>query len=318
MRAFLNKINVFGSQGSIQRDKQVQKIVFWLFLGPSLFAFFMVQIIPFVIGVYYSFTNWSATAQLSIDFVGLKNYMDAFRDPTFLYATIITSIYTVLNIILVNVIAFSLALLVTSQLKGRNFYRAGFFLPNIIGGIILGYIWQFIFNQFVPSFARMAGFSYLSENLLLGNSNTAILAMVIVSTWQAAGYIMMIYVAALQNVPRDLLEAAQIDGANAWNRFRHITIPLVTPAFTVTLFLTLVNSFKQFDVNVSLTNGGPSTIFMGRAIKGTTLLAMNINDTSIISLNTAQAQAKAIVFFLVLVTFSLIQVYFSKKREVEL
>ena len=318
MSTFLSKLTSLGAPNSMERDKRIQKIIFWIFLGPSLFSFFMVQIIPFAIGVYYSFTNWSATAQLSIDFVGLKNYFDAFQDPTFLYATIITSVYTFLNIILVNVIAFSLALLVTSQLKGRNFYRAGFFLPNIIGGIILGYIWQFIFNQFVPSFARSVGFTYLSENLLLGNSNTAILAMVIVSTWQAAGYIMMIYVAALQNVPKDLLEAAQIDGASAWNRFRHITIPMVTPAFTVTLFLTLVNSFKQFDVNVSLTNGGPSTIFMGRAIKGTTLLAMNINDTSIISLNTAQAQAKAIVFFLVLVTFSLIQVYVTKKREVEL
>lgn len=303
---------------SLNQDKRNQKFIFWLFLFPSLFSFVMVQIIPFAIGIYYSFTNWSATAQLSIDFVGIKNYFDAFQDPTFLYATIITSVYTIMNIILVNVIAFSLALLVTSQLKGRNFYRAGFFLPNIIGGIILGYIWQFIFNYFVPQIAEFAGFTYLAENLLLGNSRTAILAMVIVSTWQSAGYIMMIYVAALQNVPRDLIEAAQIDGANAWQRFRNITIPMVSQAFTVTLFLTLVNSFKQFDVNVSLTNGGPSTMFLGKAIKGTTLLAMNINDTSLISLNTAQAQAKAIVFFFVLVTFSLIQVYVSKKREVEL
>jgi raffinose/stachyose/melibiose transport system permease protein len=129
---------------------------------------------------------------------------------------------------------------------------------------------------------------------------------------------MMIYIAALQNVPAELLEAAQIDGANAWQRFRAITIPMVMPAFTITLFLTLVNSFKQFDVNVSLTNGGPSTMFMGQAIKGTTLLAMHIAETSSVGLNTAQAQAKAIVFFLVLVTFSLIQVIVTKRREVEL
>lgn len=312
------KEKIKAKNSSLSKDKKIEKLVFWLFLAPALFSFLMVQIIPFMFGIYYSFTNWSATAQLSIDFIGMKNYIEAFQDPSFLYATIITSIYTFMNIILVNVIAFSLALLVTSNLKGRNIYRAGFFLPNIIGGIILGYIWQFIFNQFIPKLAAAVGFTYLSENLLLGNSNTAILALVIVSTWQYAGYIMMIYVAALQNVPKDLLEAAQIDGASAWQRFRNVTIPLVAPAFTVTLFLTLVNSFKQFDVNASLTNGGPSTMFMGRAIKGTTLLAMNINDTSIISLNTAQAQAKAIVFFLVLVTFSLIQVYISKKREVEL
>lgn len=314
--SFINRNKI--DDNGLLRDKRNQKIIFWLFLAPALFSFSMVQIIPFGIGLYYSFTNWSATAQLSIDFVGLKNYVEAFQDPTFLYATIITSIYTVFNVILVNVIAFSLALLVTSQLKGRNIYRAGFFLPNIIGGIILGYIWKFIFNSFVPSIASAVGFTYLAENLLLGNSKTALLAMVIVSTWQYAGYIMMIYVAALQNVPKDLLEAGQIDGANAWQRFRNITIPMVMPAFTVTLFLTLVNSFKQFDVNVSLTNGGPSTMFMGKAIKGTTLLAMNISETSMISLNTAQAQSKAIVFFIVLVFFSLIQVYVTKKREVEL
>lgn len=314
--SFINRNKI--DDNGLLRDKRNQKIIFWLFLAPALFSFSMVQIIPFGIGLYYSFTNWSATAQLSIDFVGLKNYVEAFQDPTFLYATIITSIYTVFNVILVNVIAFSLALLVTSQLKGRNIYRAGFFLPNIIGGIILGYIWKFIFNSFVPSIASAAGFTYLAENLLLGNSKTALLAMVIVSTWQYAGYIMMIYVAALQNVPKDLLEAGQIDGANPWQRFRNITIPMVMPAFTVTLFLTLVNSFKQFDVNVSLTNGGPSTMFMGKAIKGTTLLAMNISETSMISLNTAQAQSKAIVFFIVLVFFSLIQVYVTKKREVEL
>jgi len=312
------KKNLDKNANSLLRDKRNQKFIFWLFLAPSLFSFCMVQIVPFAIGIYYSFTNWSATAQPIVSFVGLTNYMEAFKDPTFLYATIITSIYTLMNIILVNVIAFSLALLVTSSLRGKNIYRAGFFLPNIIGGIILGYIWKFIFNQFVPNIASAAGFTYFAENLMLGDSKTALLAMVFVSTWQSAGYIMMIYVAALQNVPKDLLEAAQIDGANAWQRFRRVIIPMVMPAFTVTLFLTLVNSFKQFDVNVSLTNGGPSTIFMEKAIKGTTLLAMNISETSTISLNTAQAQAKAIVFFLVLVFFSLIQVYTTKKKEVEL
>jgi raffinose/stachyose/melibiose transport system permease protein len=208
-------------------------------------------------------------------------------------------------------------MLATSKLKYRNIYRAGFFLPNVIGGIILGYIWQFIFNQFVPGLASVTGIEALSKTLL-GDSKTAIIALVIVSTWQYAGYVMMIYVAALQNVPAELLEAAQIDGANAWQRFRAITIPMVMPAFTITMFLTLVNSFKQFDVNVSLTNGGPSTMFMGQAIKGTTLLAMHIAETSSVGLNTAQAQAKAIVFFLVLVTFSLIQVVVTKRREVEL
>ena len=311
--------SIFTSDPSngLKRDQRNSKIIFWIFLLPALFSFAMVQIIPFGIGIYYSFTNWSATAQLSIDWVGFKNYVDAFRDIRFLYSTLITSVYTLMNIVAINVVAFGLALLVTSNLKYRNIYRAGFFLPNIIGGIILGYIWQFIFNQYVPKLAVGLGFNAMTTSLL-GNAQTALLAMVIVSTWQYAGYIMMIYVAALQNVPAELLEAAQIDGATWGQRFRHITIPMVMPAFTITLFLTLVNSFKQFDVNVSLTNGGPATMFMGQAIKGTTLLAMHISETSTISLNTAQAQAKAIVFFLVLVSFSLIQVAITKKREVEL
>ena len=302
---------------SLSKDKKIEKLVFWLFLAPSLFSFLMVQIIPFMIGIYYSFTNWSATAQFSIDFVGMKNYVEAFQDPSFLYATIITTIYTFMNIILVNVIAFSLALLVTSNLKGKNIYRAGFFLPNIIGGIILGYIWQFIFNQFVPKLAAAVGFTYLSENLMLGNSNTAILALVIVSTWQYAGYIMMIYVAAIQSIPSSVMEAASVDGAGYFTRVRRILMPMVANAFTITLFLTLTNSFKQYDLNFALTNGGPAMRFMGKAIRASELLAMDIYKTANAANRMAEAQAKAVVFFIVLVIFSVTQVYINKRREVE-
>ena len=300
------------------KDRKKEKIMFWVFMAPALLAFLMVQVVPFFLGLYYSFTNWTASAQSSIDIVGLKNYIDAFKDTTFLYSTIITTIYTLLNIVLVNIIAFSLAMLVTSNIKGKNIYRAGFFLPNVIGGIILGYIWQFVFNSFVPKVGIALGIAWFDKNMILANANTALIALVIVSTWQYAGYIMMIYVAALQNVPRDLIEAAQIDGATPWQRFRAITVPMLMPAFTVTLFLTLVNSFKQYDVNASLTGPGPSIFFMGKAINGTELLAQNIANTSLVLRNTALAQAKAIIFFVVLVAFSLIQVYLTKKREVEL
>lgn len=300
------------------KDRKKEKIMFWVFMAPALIAFLMVQVVPFFLGLYYSFTNWTASAQSSIDIVGLKNYIDAFKDTTFLYSTIITTIYTLLNIVLVNIIAFSLAMLVTSNIKGKNIYRAGFFLPNVIGGIILGYIWQFVFNSFVPKVGLALGIAWFDKNMILANANTALIALVIVSTWQYAGYIMMIYVAALQNVPRDLIEAAQIDGATPWQRFKAITVPMLMPAFTVTLFLTLVNSFKQYDVNASLTGPGPSVFFMGKAINGTELLAQNIANTSLILRNTALAQAKAIIFFVVLVVFSLIQVYLTKKREVEL
>lgn len=301
----------------MEKEKRKLKIVFWLFLAPAAIAFLMVQIIPFSIGLYYSFTNWSATAQASIDWVGLTNYRAVFKDVQFLYSTIITSVYTLMNIISVNIIAFSLALLVTSKIKGKNIYRSGFFVPNIIGGIILGYLWQFIFNRFFVEIGLNLGIGFLSQSMLR-SANGALLALVIVSTWQYAGYIMMIYVAALQNVPKDLIEAAEIDGASAWQRFKAITIPMVRPAFTVTLFLTLVNSFKQFDVNASLVGVGPATVFMDRIVNGTSLLALNIYNTSALSLNTAQAQAKAILFFLVLVIFSLLQVYFSKRKEIEL
>ncbi|MGL5540213.1 MAG: carbohydrate ABC transporter permease [Erysipelotrichaceae bacterium] len=299
--------------------KYRENLSFWLFLAPALLAFTMVIIVPFLFGLYYSFTNWTGGAQASIEWVGFANYVKAFQDPRFLYSTIITIVYTSLNLILLNVVAFSLALLVTSQLRLSTLYRAGFFLPNVIGGIILGYIWQFIFNQATPLLFAFIGSDYFVNNLpILAKADTALLALVIVSTWQYAGYIMMIYVAALQNVPKDLIEAAKIDGANAWQRFRNITIPMVAPAFTVTLFLTLVNSFKQFDVNVSLTGSGPAVNFMGKPIPGVELLAQNISNTGSVLRDNALAQSKAIIFFIVLVVFSLIQVWISKKREVEM
>jgi raffinose/stachyose/melibiose transport system permease protein len=298
-------------------------VVFWVFLAPVLFAFIMVIVIPFFMGAYYAFTNWSSSARLDggLRFVGFENFVQSFKDPSFLYSFRITFIYTILNMICINIIAFVLALLVTGDLKLKNIYRVGFFIPNLIGGLILGYIWQFIFNNAIPSLGKMIPFlSNLAktENLMLSNSTSALIAMVIVSTWQYAGYIMMIYVAAIENVPQELYEAAKIDGANAWIRLKAITIPMVAQAFTVTTFLTLVNSFKQFDVNVSLTSGGPSTMLMGKPVLGTELLALNIYNTAFISNNLAMGQARAVIFFLILVIISLIQVYVNKRKEIEL
>jgi raffinose/stachyose/melibiose transport system permease protein len=221
----------------------------------------------------------------------------------------------------INIIAFSLALLVTSELRLKHLYRVGFFVPNLIGGLILGYIWQFIFNNAIPSLGSLIpGLKFLSDpnNLMLGKNTSALIAMVIVGTWQYAGYIMMIYIAAIENVPQELHEAAKIDGATPWIRLKAITIPMAAQAFTVTMFLTLVNSFKQFDVNVSLTSGGPSTMLFGKPILGTELIALNIYNTAFISNNLAQGQARAVVFFLVLAIISIIQVYVNKKKEIEL
>ena len=296
--------------------------IFWLFLAPVLFAFIVVIVVPFVLGAWYSFTNWSSTARAGevLHMVGLANYAGILKDPTFFYSFTITVAYTVANMVAINVAAFALAMLVTRPLKGRNVYRAGFFVPNLIGGLILGYIWQFIFNNAIPMAGTAIGLPALANpaHLTLARSNTALIAMVIVGTWQYAGYIMVIYVAAIETIPRELIEASFIDGASAWRRLRSITMPLMRQAFTVTIFLTLVNSFKQFDVNVSLTAGGPAVFFAGRSILGTQLLAMNIYDQGFRANDMAGGQARAVVFFVVLVIVALIQVAVNKRREVEL
>lgn len=296
---------------------------FWLFLTPVLFAFVMIVAIPFFVGAFYSLTDWNATARAGqgLTFVGFQNFADSFRDPAFLYSFIITTIYTIVNVAVINVLAIALALAVTSKLKLRNVYRMGFFVPYLIGGLILGYLWQFIFNNAVPAIGEATGFLAAlakPENLILGRVPSSIVALVIVGSWQYAGYIMMIYVAAIEGVPEELYEAAQIDGASEWNKFTNITVPMIAQAFTITMFLTLVNSFKQFDVNYSLTAGGPATTFMGDSIFGTELLAMNIYNTAFVGNDLAAGQARAVVFFVVIVAFSLAQVWYNKRKELEL
>lgn len=277
---------------------------FWLFVGPCLFALIMVVIIPFIIGIYYTFTNWNG-ANPHYDFVGFKNYMGLIKDTQFLYAFKITIIYTVASVITINIIGFGLAYIVTRNLKTKNFLRTGFFMPNLIGGLILGFIWQFMFNSVFTGIGKSLGSTILSTSMLQEPS-TAVLAMLIVSTWQYAGYIMVIYVASLENVPHDLIEAAHIDGANGWKTFKNITVPMVRPGITVCLFLTLANSFKMFDLNFSLTPA-----------KTTEMLALNIYKEAFVSNNMGVGQAKAIIFFIFVTAISLTQVYFNKKKEVE-
>lgn len=305
------------------KTKRENALVFWLFLAPVLVAFALVIVVPFALGIYYSFTNWSSSARADsvVRFIGLENYAKSFADPAFLHSFIVTVSYTAMNVVFINAVAFGLAMLVTSKIKLRKFYRVGFFLPNLIGGLILGYIWQFLFNNALPSLGNvipfLAGLADPDAYMLSG-SGTALVALVIVGTWQYAGYIMMIYIAAIENVPVELHEAAMIDGASPLQRLRAITLPMVAQAFTVTMFLTLVQSFKQFDVNVSLTSGGPSTLFQGRPILGTELLALNIYNTAFLSNKLSEGQARAVVFFVVLAIISLIQVAVNKKKELEL
>jgi len=277
---------------------------FWIFVGPALIAITMVVIIPFLIGIYYTFTNWNGANPL-YDFVGISNYTNLINDAQFIYSLKITVAYTFASVLSINLVGFGLAYAVTRKLKTSNFLRTGFFMPNLIGGLILGFIWQFMFNSVFTGVGQTLGSKTLATSLLQEPS-TAMFAMLIVSTWQYAGYIMVIYVAALENVPADLIEAAHIDGANGWHTFKNITIPMVRQGMTICLFLTLANSFKLFDLNFSLTPA-----------KTTEMLALNIYKEAFVINNMGIGQAKAIIFFILVTTISLTQVYFNKKKEVE-
>ena len=296
--------------------RRERKITEFLFLVPTVLAFIMVIIIPFIIGIYYSFTDWDGV-NVARNAVGLANYRTIFTDPAFLPAFLTTVLFTVFNVIAVNVVAFLMALLVTSNVKGRNLYRAGFFVPNLIGGIVLGSIWQFIFSSILPAMGKTLGIAGLSASLIT-NANTVVGAMVTVNTWQYAGYIMMIYVASIQGISQQVMEAASVDGATYWVRVRKILIPLMANAFTISLFLTLTTSFKMYDVNLALTNGGPVAMFMKTPVQASELLALNIYNTAFKFSNMAQGQAKAVVFFVVLVVVSLVQVSINKSKEVEM
>ena len=287
-----------------------------IFLTPAVLSFSLVMIVPFFLGIYYSMTDFNGVRSV-LTFVGFDNYKAMFTEPAFLYSFLVTLEYTVINVILVNVVAFFLSLLVTSNVPGKNVLRAGFFVPNLIGGIVLGYIWQFIFNNVLTSLGASLGIGFL-EKTLIGNKNTVIWAMSFVNIWQYAGYIMMIYVAAIQGIPANLMEAASVDGANYWVRLRKILIPMMANSFTITLFLTLTNSFKMFDLNTSLTQGGPAGMYMLKAVKTSEMLALNIYNTAITKNLWGQGQAKAIMFFIMLVIVSLVQVSINKKKEVEM
>ncbi|MBY0148407.1 carbohydrate ABC transporter permease [Neobacillus niacini] len=292
----------------LNRKKWKDAGLFTLFVGPVLLAFTLVVLIPFFTGIYYAFTDWNGITG-TVKWVGLDNFKYLFsEDKQFQQSFMLTTKYTVVSIILTNAIGFGLALLVAQRLKTRNLLRTVFFMPNLIGGLILGFIWQFIFVKGFASIGELTGIP-LFELAWLGDANTAFWGIVIVSLWQGAGYIMIIYIAALQNVPQELIEAARIDGANRFQILRHITMPLVAPAVTICLFLTTASSFKVFDANLSLTNGGP--------FKSTEMLALNIYTEAFVNNRYGIGEAKALIFFIVVAAITVLQVTISKKREVE-
>jgi raffinose/stachyose/melibiose transport system permease protein len=291
------------------------RLVNILFVAPCVFAFIMIIVIPFFFGIYYSLTDWNGVS-MDTNFVGFKNFRNLFSSPDFLYSFLITIAYSLINIVFVNVVSFILSLIVTSKIRLRNFYRAGFFVPYLIGGIVLGYIWQFILNNILVQLGKGLSLPFLQTSFL-SMPHTVIWTMAAVNTWQYAGYIMLIFVAAIQSIPSSLMEAANVDGASYCTRVFRILIPMMANAFTISLFLTLTTSFKQFDMNLTLTNGGPATRFLDSPVKASQLLAMNIFNTATAN-RMAEAQAKAVVLFVVLVVISLFQVSVNKKKEVEM
>jgi raffinose/stachyose/melibiose transport system permease protein len=294
------------------------RIIFWLFLAPALLPFLLVVAIPFLMGIYYSLTDWTAIAGLKANWVGLDNYKNMFGDIAFQYSFLRTFLFTILSVLAVNLVSLTLAVLVTRESRFKNIFRAGFFIPNLIGGLVLGYIWQFIFKSIVPSIGTLLNIPALEDLLILASPGLTLFGLIFAFTWQYAGYIMMIYVAALVNVPGELIEASQIDGANFWQRLKSITIPMIAQAFTITSFLTLVNSFKQYDIIIALTNGGPTEIYKDVTVNSTELLAVHIYNVAFKYNNMAEGQARAIIFFLVLAVVALVQVYVNKKKEVEM
>ena len=293
----------------IPTKKHHRKIIYFIFLFPLLFTFGVTVIIPLVLGIGYSFTDW--TGIRFTQFVGFSNYTSMFKDPAFIWSILITFIFVVLNMILVNLIAFLLALLCTSSIKGIGFFRTAYFLPNLIGGIVLGYIWQFVFSNVLISITKQ---SWLSQTKM------AMFAIIIVYIWQYAGYIMLIYITGLTQVPGDVLEAASIDGANSVQTLFNIKVPMIASTITICTFLTLTSAFKQFDVNMALTNGAGSVPnFLGNYLSnGTQMLALNIYNTAIAKNSYALGQAKAVLFFIILACVSLIQVRLSNRKEVEM
>jgi raffinose/stachyose/melibiose transport system permease protein len=279
--------------------RRISNAYYAFFTLPTLIAFAIAFFIPFLLGIYLSFTRF--TTVTNARWVGLSNYVRAFTEnEDFLNAMVFTGKFTLISVVLINVFAFSLALLLTRKIWGRNIFRTVFFMPNLIGGIVLGYIWLLIINGVLYRFQVDITFS----------AKYGFWGLVIVTNWQMVGYMMVIYIAAIQAIPTELVEAAQIDGANARQILFNITIPLVMPAFTICTFLTLANSFKLFDQNLALTRGAPG--------KATAMMALDIYNSFYGTTGyEGVGQAKAVIFFLLVGAIVLVQLRLSRGKEME-
>jgi raffinose/stachyose/melibiose transport system permease protein len=260
-----------------------------------------------IYGIFLTLTNWSAAAN-TYQFVGLANYKTVFTDKEFLRQFGVTIKYVVLSSLLCNLLAFVLAYYLTSGMRGQNFLRGGFFTPNLIGGIILGYIWKFVFSNVMTQLGKSLDIGILKTSFLT-NPDRAVWAMIIVTIWQYAGYLMMIYIAGFVGIPRDIQEAADLDGAKGLQKLFKITIPLMVPSFIICFFISISRGFMAYDLNLTLTNGGP--------YGSTQLAAMHVYQKAFLAKQYGVGQAEAIVLFLVVAIVSVTQVLLTKRREVE-
>ena len=276
------------------------------FAALPLAIFTVVLVVPFVNGFYYTFTDWDG---FKVDkFVGFSNYSESFADPKFWSTLKFTGLFVVVSLILVNVVAFGLALIVTSNLRSRNFLRTLFFVPNLVGGVVLGVIWQFIFNSAIVALANKYDWELFKQSWLQ-DTNKAFWALIIVTVWQSSVYMMIVYITGLVSIENDVLEASQIDGASPLRTLFAIKIPLMAQAFTIALFLTLRAGFMAYDVNVALTGGGP--------FRTTELISLHIFQDAFGEGNFGTGQSKAVIMFIVVALAALIQVTVSKRYEVQ-
>ena len=305
----LNGIDVKKRDSAALNSKLIRRPVqrlYLVFLAPTFAAFCLGFLYPFVKGIFLSFCRFKTTSKWT--WVGFDNYVSAFNDPSFLHAFWYTAIVAVTSLILINVLSFAVAYALTRGIRGTNIFRTVFFMPNLIGGIVLGYIWAMIFDGVLSRY----GTSILLE------SQYGYWGLQILMAWQQIGYMMIIYIAGLQAVPEDILEAARIDGANAWQTLWKVTIPNVMPSITICTFLTLTNSFKLFDQNLALTAGRPFIQNAGETVKTTEMLALNIYSSFYASTtNRGVGQAKAVIFFVLVAAISILQLSSSRKKEVQ-
>ena len=277
-----------------------------MFAGITTLIFAAVVIVPFIYGLYLTFTSWDGVSKEK-PWVGFANYVATFEDSAFWAALGRTFIYSFIAVILVNVVAFILAYLVTRGVKGQNFFRAGFFVPNLIGGIVLGYVWKFVFNRALVAIGEAISVGALSTSWL-STPNGAMACLIIVAVWQYAGYMMLIYVAGFMSVSNDVLEAAKIDGCTDFQTIVHISVPLMVSSFVQCLFLTITRCFMVYDVNLSLTKGEP--------FNSSVMAAMHVYNQAFTYKNYGTGQAEALVLFVVCAVIGVLQVYIGKKAEV--